>query len=71
MNKNGGEYIMKFLSYFKNKHTIYNRIFNTLKTYYIGFNNLELLGKLGIIAFWGGGLLIILAYIRYYNNNNS
>lgn len=22
---------MKFLSYFKNKHTIYNRIFNTLK----------------------------------------
>lgn len=42
---------MKFLSYFKNKHTIYNRIFNTLKTYYIGFNNLELLGKLGIIAF--------------------
>lgn len=62
---------MKFLSYFKNKHTIYNRIFNTLKTYYIGFNNLELLGKLGIITFWGGGLLIILAYIRYYINNNS
>ena len=54
---------MKFLSYFKNKHTIYNRIFNTLKTYYLKFNNLELLGKLGIIAFWGGGLLIILAYI--------
>ena len=62
---------MKFLSYFKNKHTIYNRIFNTLKTYYIGFKNLELLGKLGIIAFWGGALLIILSYIRYYINNNS
>ena len=52
-------------------HTIYNRIFNTLKTYYLKFNNLDLLGKLGIIAFWGGGLLIILAYIRYYINNNS
>ena len=62
---------MKFLSYFKNKHTIYNRIFNTLKTYYIGFNNLELLGKLGIIAFWGGGLLIILAYIIHYINKNT
>ena len=62
---------MKFLSYFKNKHTIYNRIFNTLKTYYIGFNNLELLGKLGIIAFWGGGLLIILAYIIHHINKNT
>ena len=62
---------MKSSFYFKNKCTICKRIFNTLKTYYLKFNNLGLLGKLGIIAFWGGGLLIILAYIRYYINNNS
>ena len=62
---------MKSSFYFKNKCTICKRILNTLKTYYLKFNNLDLLGKLGIIAFWGGGLLIILAYIIHYINKNT
>ena len=62
---------MKSSFYFKNKCTICKRIFNTLTTYYLKFNNLGLLGKLGIIAFWGGGLLIILAYIIHYINKNT
>ena len=62
---------MKSSFYFKNKCTICKRIFNTLNTYYLKFNNLGLLGKLGIIVFWGGGLLIILAYIIHYINKNT
>jgi len=56
---------MKSSFYFKNKCTICKRIFNTLKTYYIGFKNLELLEKTGIIAF--GIINFVYILIILYN----